>query len=221
MKMCHPEIQTVLEIGDDYVNELIIENQGLFRALLEDIALSINGLDGKTILSKQDKPVELSKFAQIITEFAPLQLNKKTLIAKITQILEKEALNEENYLRTMECVASLEKYFYDLSLALPCEIYFTKLNISSLLKSASLEIADEGKTTLECLYDYLELVRELEREKLFILVNMRSYFNDGEMSLFINTILSHGHKIVLLESQARALLQNTKRLIIDKDLCEI
>ncbi len=221
MKLCNPNLLSLIEISENHVNEIIIENQRLFRELLEDISLAIGGSVGKTILSKNNTPLDMAKFAQIINEFAPLQLNKKTLITKITQLLEKESLNEINYAYTMGIISNLEKYLYELSLDLPCEVSFPKLNIGNIIKSASPDILEEGKSALESLFDYMELVRELEREKLFIFVNMRSYFNDEEMVSFINTCLSHHHKILLLESQARDVLLNTKRLIIDKDLCEI
>ena len=75
-------------------------------------------------------------------------------------------------------------------------------------------------TQCEKILDYMELVRELEREKLFILVNIRSYFNDETMEKFIETVLLHDHKILMLESQSRKRLTRTQRLTIDSDLCE-
>ena len=220
MKLCFPQIENVIKIDGTNVNEVVIENQTLFRTFIEDLNLSVNGTKGESVLSIQERPVDMSKYSQIITEFAPLQLNKKTLITKITQILEKEALNENNYLSTMELMRSVECYLNDLSLELPCEIMFTKATIGNLIKALSPEIVEEGKETIEKILDYMELVRELEREKLFILVNIRSYFNDETMEKFIETVLLHDHKILMLESQSRKRLTRTQRLTIDSDLCE-
>lgn len=220
MKLAHPDIERVIDINCGLVNEVVIENQRFFCALVEDINFSIDGCAGKTILSINDKVVDLSKYALTITEFAPLQLNKKTLITKITQILEKEAVNESNYVATMELLAKIESFLLELGLELPCEIEFSKVNVGSLIKAMSPEIVDSEKPTIERLFDYMELVRELEREKLFILINARSYFSDEEMEAFVETILSHDQKALLLESQARSKLNGTQRLTIDKDLCE-
>lgn len=221
MKLVHPEIVQIIDFQCGCVNELIIENQQFFRAFIEDINLGIAGFSSKIQLSLKDKPVDLSKYALVITEYAPLQLNKKTLITKIIQSLEKEALNESNYVETMEIIAQIERYLLGLTLSLPCEIEFGKISIGVLIKAMSPEIVESGKTTIEKLFDFMELVRELEKDKVYVLVNIRSYISDDEMESFLSTALSHDHKILLVESQARNKLAMTKRLIIDKDLCEI
>ena len=220
MKFVHPEIESVIDVDCGLVNEVVIENQKFFSSLVEDINLSINGIAGKTILSIKDKSVDLSKYALTITEFAPLQLNKKTLITKITQILEKEAINESNYVTAMELLAKIESFLLELGLELPCEIEFTKVNVGNLIKAMSPEIVEGDKPTIEKLFDFMEFVRELEREKLFILINARSYFSDEDMESFVETILAHDQKVILLETQTRPKLNGTQRLTIDKDLCE-
>ena len=68
---------------------------------------------------------------------------------------------------------------------------------------------------------YMSLVRELDREKLFIFVNMRSYYTDEQMNTFLRTLLGRDYRVVLIESVAREKLSDTKRIILDKDLCEI
>ena len=68
---------------------------------------------------------------------------------------------------------------------------------------------------------YMSLVREHDREKLFISVNMRSYYTDEQMNTFLRTLLGHDYRVVLIESVAREKLSDTKRIILDKDLCEI
>lgn len=220
MKLTHPQIEKIIEVTQGTVNEIIIENQRLFSLIVEDIYCAINGINGDTVLSINNSPVDMIKYTQLITDFAPLQLNKKTLLTKITQILEKEALNELNYASTMELMSNVERYLNDLGMELPCEIIFNKMTVSNLIKAFAPDIVEEGKTAIEKLIDYMELVRELERDKLFVLVNMRSYFDDEIMEAFIQTALSHDHKILLLESLTRRKLQFTQRTTIDKDLCE-
>ena len=57
-------------------------------------------------------------------------------------------------------------------------------------------------------------------DKLFIMVNMRSYFSDEEMELFAESACLHDFKVLLLESVAASRLKHTKRFVIDADLCE-
>ena len=66
----------------------------------------------------------------------------------------------------------------------------------------------------------MELVRELDRDRLFIMINMRSYFTDMDMEEFIRSVCLHNFKMLLLSNVSESKLENTKRYIIDSDLCE-
>lgn len=66
----------------------------------------------------------------------------------------------------------------------------------------------------------MELVREFDREKLFVMVNMRPYFQDEEMELFTQSVAMHNFNVLLLENHEATKLNYTKRFVIDGDLCE-
>jgi len=95
-----------------------------------------------------------------------------------------------------------------------------KLAIGPLIRALSPEIADNEKNTLETIFTYMELVRELDRDRLFIMVNMRSYFSDEDMGIFTESVSLHDFKVLLLESISLPSLPYTKRYTIDEDLCE-
>ena len=221
MKLVCYNVSQVIEIKQGYISEIVIENQNVFRNTIKDLSQLEAGEIGQSILSINNKPVEFSKNAVLITEFAPLQFNKKTLITKIVQRMEKLSIEPENYIHTMELMSSLEKMLFELSLELPCELTFEKLNFANVIKSVGIDIAESEKDDVEKILDYMSLVRELDREKLFIFVNMRSYYTDEQMNTFLRTLLGHDYRVVLIESVAREKLSDTKRIILDKDLCEI
>ena len=73
----------------------------------------------------------------------------------------------------------------------------------------------------EKIIDYMELITEYEKEKLFILYNLRSLISDRDTDLFIDTVLRHGYNVFMLESSEHTLLSGERRYIIDNSLCEI
>lgn len=119
-----------------------------------------------------------------------------------------------------ELLGNLECFISDLSFDLPCDVACAKMNIGSILKAVGLEISDDYDSDLERLLDYMAIVRELDREKLFIFVNLRSYYLDGEIQQFIATALSHEYRVLMVESSAHSLLPNENRTTVDADLCE-
>ena len=65
----------------------------------------------------------------------------------------------------------------------------------------------------------MELVREFDKDKLFIISHMRQYFEDDVMRLFMQTVLSHGLHVLMLESVAYQKLPEERRLTVDSDFC--
>ena len=134
--------------------------------------------------------------------------------------MEAAAISESHFLRNTELMRELEEYVQDLSFDLPCEIFCSKMNIGAVLRLLGIEIADNYDNDLERLLDYMELSRELDREKLFILVNLRSYYTDAEVSKFFSSVIDHEFNVLAVESFSRKTLQNEARLTVDGDLCE-
>lgn len=220
MIMVYPQINALFHIENEYVNELVVENQTFFREIVKDISEQISGMDGKAVLSADNSPVEWKPNAEMLLQFTPFEINKKALLNKICAALERESLSDNNYLKTSELLTDIEKYINVLCLDLPCSLNCTKLNIGGIIRSLGLQIEYDSESDIERIVDYMELVREFDRNKLFIAVNMRSYFSDEETELFIETVLKHDLKLLLLESCSRSRLKLIRRVTIDNDLCE-
>ena len=94
------------------------------------------------------------------------------------------------------------------------------MSVGSILKAAGIEIVSDQQFPLEQLVEYMELVRDLEREKLFVLVNIRSYYDDQEITVLLRTLLDHALHVMLLDSYAGNVLVGEKRWTVDEDLCE-
>ena len=220
MKLMHPEMERALTFCEGEITSLVIENQEFFRKFIEDILWQIDGNDGEAILSIDHTPVAFSKHAALLSSFVPFDINQKALLSKITSALEKTAIDEGHYLASMELVRQIQSYFDDLFFEYPCELGVTKLSISSLIRSAGVEIRECYEHPIEKVLNYMELVREFDRDRLFIFVNMRSYFSDDTMEKFLSTVLSHDYRILLLDGWSHPLLSIELRYTVDADLCE-
>ncbi len=220
MRLVYKDVGHVLRFGEGSVNELVVENKKLFFEMVNSIFSQIDGLHGNFLLSIKDTPVEFSRYADETVQFAPFHLNRKSLLTKLYTALERNALQAEYYTKTNELLCKLESYIHTVSDDFPFEVVCKKLTIGQVIKALSPEIEEDDKTTLEKIFAYMELVRELDRDRLFIMVNMRSYFSDSDMENFIQTVCLHDFNVLLLESSSAPLLKNTKRFTVDDDLCE-
>lgn len=216
----HPQMENVLQMSQNQVSTLVVENPGFFRELLFDFYYQLQGHPGALVLSDKDEVLPICKWVDLIDNCLNFELNRKPILNRICSALEQRAISEEFFLKTSELLSHLESYMDELAFSLPCDIRCEKCSVSGVIKSVGIHLRDEYDDPLERLLDYMELVREFDRDKLFVLVGMRSFFTDREMELFFKTVLSHRYRVLLLDSTDRERICYEKRLTIDKDLCE-
>lgn len=223
MKFIYPGINNVFEITNQYVNTIVIENRKLFYNLCSDIYNQTEGLDGKVVLSKKDTPIPIAKNLELINDFIGFNINRKPLINKIIGALENIAIDAEHYLNTNRLLSDIEQSVNEWSFPLSCNIVTSKINVTNVLKAVGIEICDDYvgiSGQAEKIIDYMELVREFDKDKLFITVNMRSFFPDSILTDFIKTVLDHDFKLLMIENCSYEKLPRENRRTIDEDYCE-
>lgn len=220
MNLAHPQLNQVMTLDGDRVATLVIEQPQFFRAFLQDIDAQLAGGRGRTVLSHNNHILPFDRHAELIDGFLRFQLGRKPLLSRLTNRLETIAMEEDHYLRTAQLTCELEKYIMELSMDLPCSVFCSKMSFGGILRAVGVDIVDDHESDLERLLDYMELTRELEHERLFILVNLRSYYSDAEVEAFFASVLSHEFRILPVDSVSRTRLGNEQRITIDDDLCE-
>lgn len=210
-----------IEIDTNMVTSVIIENPHIFMELLKQLFNSVNGEDYGIILSDNNSILKSSKYIELISSYVPFDINEKRLVNKIISLLEKEAVNETYYNDTMNILASIERYISKLADTLTCKIDYSNINISSLIKMCGLKICDDSNSDIERLFIFMSLIRDLLGEKLFIFVNMHSFFMQEDIQLFVDTVIAHNFYVLLLDGNEYDKLERTRKIIIDKDLCVI
>lgn len=220
MNFAHPQMDHVLTIGGSVVSTLVIEQPQFFRSLLHDIDEQINGVEGRSVLSRDGVVLPFDKNAELIEDFLHFKLGQKALLTKLTNRLEHIAMEEEHYYQTAQLLGEVEKYISDLAMDLPCDVCCSKISINGILRAVGVDIMDDHESDLELLLDYMELSRELDHQQLFILVNLRSYYSDAEVEAFFASALAHEFLILPVDSVSREHLKNEQRVTIDDDLCE-
>jgi CRISPR-associated protein Csn2 len=216
-----PGIDHCFDTTESFVNTVVIENPTLFGNILNDISGQICGYEGKFVVSEHNKVLRTDKTAELLTEFFPFEINRKPLITKIIAKLEQKAIYGDNYAETVELIGRISDYLTKLSLDFSCDINYTKLDIGAIIKASGVMIEDDCDFLCEKIINYIQLVTEFDREKLFITVNLRFFVDDKEAEEFMKTVLGHGFHVILLEGAEHELLRPEKRYIIDRDFCEI
>lgn len=220
MKLASSYFQSLIEVREGVPFLLVMENPSLFRRLLADIHGQIAGDDGDTVLSIDNVPVPMSRYADILESFAPFDINTRPLLSKVTADMERTAVDENHYLSTSQLLSDIEKniveWGFDLSVRTECRA----LSARTLIKAASVAIANDFEDPIEEIISYMSLILDFDKKKLFFTVNMRSYFDDEDIERFVCAVRQKDISVLMIENCARDVLCGTERLVIDRDLCE-
>ena len=221
MKLAYEKMNTVMEIIPTHVTGLIIENAGFLYNFLNDLYKATEDIDCGMVVSENEQPIRLSKNVSAITDFIGFTTNQKSLLTKIVSELEKTACNGEFYEKTQRMLAYVENYVNELTFGYSCELSCEKLNVQSLLKGLGISLVDDYDSLEEKVLAYMDLAREFEGKKLFILYNLRCLIPADRLQLMINTAIEREHYLLIVDNMDYPILDNEKRIIVDSDLCEI
>ena len=221
MKLVYPALQTAILLSTDCINSVIIEEPGFFYEFVKDLKRQWEGMDGQAVLSGNDETLEISKNMELIIDGINFEINQKTLLNKVLSVLDKTGRSEEYIEKSQRLLAEIERYIYDLSFNFDIELQCDKISIAQILKSAGISIISEYSRLTEVLYSYMQLVREFDRDKVFVFVNLRSFVKEEELQDFADTVLAHEYRVLLLDNHVYPNLTVERRLIVDADLCEI
>ena len=220
MILCYPEIESVMDFSSSGIHSLVIENPTFFRSLLTDLYAQKNGENGRFILSDGEKELSMGAHVEVIDNCINFDINTRPLLNKIIASLERVSMNESYFLETSELLQQVEQYVERLAFSFDCDIACDHCTVGGLLKGVGLCLSDEYDDPLERVIDYMELIREFDRDKLFVFVNMRSFFEDDHIERFLKTVSDHGYNVLLMDRICGPKYYLEDRITIDKDLCE-
>lgn len=208
--------------NENKVNVLVIENQNFFTEVLTDLSNQIFKMKGKFVLSINNVPVEIYKNMELITEFIPFDINKKSLVNRLLKRADMIAQNEEFILRTKELYTYINAYALALAEEINYDIDFLHaFDVSAILKAIEFRFSNDYITIAQKIFEYMLRAREFEGDKCFVLVNIRNYINDDEIDDFYKTILYNKLKVLVVSANDYPYSQFEEKIIIDKDLCEV
>ena len=221
MKLVHPDLEGQIVFDAQRPCEWVIESQDAFLKFVQELCSQVDGAEGRFVLSDEEE-ISLAKYAELLVNPLNTNINDRKVLNKLYSELSKLASGEELYLETQNVLAELQNYFLKLEYA---SEYFleadSEIDIVALFKAAGLRIQSCADNFLESLCQYIEIMASLMRKKIIILINVRSYINDDQLKLLIESVQYKEIAILFIENVERELPKGVRRYIMDCDQCEI
>lgn len=223
MKLVHPYLKMSIKLNNDYISEFIIENQKAMYNFINDLYNQCNGNKGYFVLSDENNILDIAKVGEFLFNPFQIDLNNRKIIKKLYSIIKNEVLSTELIDEFSNISSSLLNFAEKLSETSMYNISFSiNEDVEEFLKYIKVKIQDDESISLcEKIIDFINISSSLLNIKLLILINFRSYLDEEELYHIHKEAMYKDVALLLIENSAKEVLSNSRRFIVDKDLCEI
>lgn len=198
MKLVNTLYNLEFDLIENQILVLSIENHLAYSNILETLWKQYKGEGGDFILSDESKELKLSQKMECIYNIFNTNTNDRKIITKLYQELTFQndtLLQEESVLFKQELISYFDKVISTVPYSLK---YNFDTDLSSLMKSISVEIDDDSDSLLEKTMQYIKLMNQICGVEIFVIPNLKAYFSPEEIiQLYEFTIYNKIYLIVI------------------------
>lgn len=222
MILRHSDLERGLEWNcNHHLCELVIESQAFMREVIKDLTISEE--EKELSVSTEGKALNFDKDLDIIFNPLKLDFNNRRTITTLLKLLLRTSVSEDFYLTTNKLKTKIIKYFSEIVDAenFEFEVTVDEFTMDSIAKAISIHVVDDEDDFVELLTEYICMMTELARIKLFVFINLRCFMHDKDVMRLHHNLDNHQIDVLLLEGDCRNKIENVPRLLVDADQCEI
>ena len=221
MRLAIPLLQGPLCFEENLVNVLIIEDPVTLRQTIQELSQQIQGLSGDFVLSNNDEPIELSRFADMLIDPVHPETESKKLAAKFLKCATDAAFDHEAEMARLFSEANA--LALRISLEMKSPVLFDPLDDpADLLRLFGFRLDSESLDMPELLLEWMLMQRSFFDKRLFIFYGLKCLLSEEELSVFYRSALYEKLNMLLIEPIQRGKpLKEECITIIDEDLCVI
>lgn len=222
MKLVYTELEQQLIFPENKVNVLVIEHKELFRRMIQELAKQIDGVEGRFVLSDNDKILKIDKDVCLVVNPFALEINSRKALTGLYNELGKLGMNEENYLNTCRVKGQIAEYIYGLLNQVDYALKFQDdFNLQSLFKALEVEFESGEENFLEGLVYFMDVCSKFQKVKIFAFVNLKTYLTNDELKKIYKEAFYRKIQLLLLENSVEQELAEEAVCIVDDDLCVV
>lgn len=221
MKLVNTLYNLEFDLIENQILVLSIENHLAYSNILETLWKQYKGEGGDFILSDESKELKLSQKMECIYNIFNINTNDRKIITKLYQELTFQndtLLQEESVLFKQELISYFDKVISTVPYSLK---YNFDTDLSSLMKSISVEIDDDSDSLLEKTMQYIKLMNQICGVNIFVIPNLKAYFSTEEIIQLYEFTIYNKIYLIVIEAIQTPHIEGEKGWIIDDDLCII
>lgn len=222
MKLYHPVFESPISLTEGKVNVIIIENENLLYSMVKEFKDALSGMETKYLLSTDISELCLHNNVDLITDVLNFNPCDKKIISAISKDMEKIAMDDEHYMKTVEIVSMVQKYIGDLLDDFNCPVdIMSEFDFFGIMKGANFSFSIQSDTLVERICDYVRLVSRYMNKSIFSFVNLKHFVTNEDLEKLYSFFEYEKYHLILFEGTQKQYIPGEQHLVIDKDLCVI
>lgn len=213
MKYVYELLDSSYDVDYGEFHNIVIENINEFRKVVSNI-------NNQEYIQIYDEDKLITNYI-VISDIFNIDFNDKKIINKIFKDFEKLSQNDMNYEKTKEIDSKIRNYLLEIfeDTDYPVELK-DDCNLSYLLKSYDLKIAEYYESFIEKLLDFIELNTTVFNTNILFTISITQYLSQEELDILSNFLKEK--EILLINYDIINMNKKIKDYIVfDKDLCRI
>lgn len=221
MKLVEREYGIEVDIKENIVSIIVLEDVKLRLPLINELFSQTSGNEGNWLLFENDKSFDLGKKVELILEPLTLTLNNKKVKTKLYQDI-KTIAQDYCFSQGLEVHSQICNYLENMLDKLPYPVkYDEDWDVSEILKAYNVELVEEYDNIFEKLYNYIKLVNTVCGTDIFIMVNIKQYLTDDQITELYKMAAYGKIQLVLIEFSINNKRDCEELYILDNDDCVI
>lgn len=221
MKLVEREYGIEVDIKENIVSIIVLEDVKLRLPLINELFSQTSGNEGNWLLFENDKSFDLGKKVELILEPLTLTLNNKKVKTKLYQDI-KTIAQDYCFSQGLEVHSQICNYLENMLDKLPYPVkYDEDWDVSEILKAYNVELVEEYDNIFEKLYNYIKLVNTVCGTDIFIMVNIKQYLTDEQITELYKMAAYGKIQLVLIEFSTNNKRDCEELYILDNDDCVI
>ena len=223
MRLINTELFIDLNEMEDNIYLLTVESPTMFFSIIKNLKSQLEGYDGKFVLSDNNKPIEIKKYLQLIMDPFSLNLSDKKVLSKIQELIIAQSVDEVHFEETTRMIKSLDSYANLLCLDFDGDVILKEqMTPSKLVKMLNIVLDYSYESFEEMILEYVLAYQKYLGFNVFCFVNLLEYLETDQLKKLITEFKNNHIAVILLESHDSSRdIKDFKKIIIDKDLCQI
>jgi len=221
-KLVHPEWEFQISLDDGKSTLVVIEEPVTFRRYVVELMNQCNGHDGDYVLSDSNDILSIKDRMVFVTD--PLNLNpaNKKVSTKITQQIKELVVSESHYVQTLELIGKIEQFASSIENDYKLCVCHSPYTPEDICKMLNIQLQVYYDNELERVMEFMNVFHDVCSVDCFAFTSMLNLFNENELDVLINEATANKHNLIFFETnEPFRNLNNTKKLIIDSDFCQI